>query len=85
MHAPQTLEGWQVWDLVQRLGGQVRVVAGASGGAVTGWDVSAALQLGAALGVAPRVIAELLPPIEAVMVRKVNEQIGSGSREGFNP
>ena len=76
VHAPQTLEGWQVWDLVQRLGGQVRVVAGAQGGAVTGWDMSAALQLGAALGVAPRVIAELLPPIEAVMVRKFGEQIG---------
>ncbi|EAQ43699.1 hypothetical protein MED193_12548 [Roseobacter sp. MED193] len=85
VNAPQTLEGWQVWDLVQRLGGQVRLVAGASGGAVTGWDMSAALQLGAALGVAPRVIAELLPAIEAVMVRKVNEQIGSGSLEGFNP
>ena len=61
---------------MQRLGGQVRVVAGAQGGAVTGWDMSAALQLGAALGVAPRVIAELLPPIEAVMVRKFGEQIG---------
>lgn len=86
LNAPQTLEGWQIWDLVQRLGGQVRVVAGAEGGAVTGWDMSAALQLGAALGVAPRVIAELLPPIEAVMVRKVNasDPDGSGSFEGFD-
>jgi hypothetical protein len=48
--------------------------------------MSAALQLGAALGVAPRVIAELLPPIEAVMVRKVNasDPDGSGSFEGFD-
>ncbi|MBO6883869.1 MAG: hypothetical protein JJ869_09875 [Marivita sp.] len=70
-----TLEGWQIWDLVQRLGGQVRVAGGVSGGAVLGWDMAAALQLGAALGLSPLVIAELLPPIEAVMVRKTNEEI----------
>ena len=70
-----TLEGWQVWDLVQRLGGQVRVSGGMSGGAVLGWDMAAALQLGAALGLSPLIIAELLPPIEAVMVRKSNEKI----------
>ena len=75
-----TLDGWQVWDLVQRLGGQVRVAGGMSGGAILGWDMSAALQLGAALGFSPLVIAELLPPIEAVMVRKFNEnqQAGAG-------
>jgi hypothetical protein len=70
-----TLEGWQVWDLVQRLGGQVRIAGGMSGGAVFGWDMAAALQLGAALGLSPLIIAELLPPIEAVMVRKTNEEI----------
>jgi zinc D-Ala-D-Ala carboxypeptidase len=37
-----TLEGWQIWDLVQRLGGQVRVAGGMSGGAVLGWDMGAA-------------------------------------------
>jgi len=65
---------------VQRLGGQLRV----SGSAVIGWDMGAALQLGAALGVAPMAIAELLPPIEAVMVRKINEEMHSGSAEGLN-
>ena len=71
---------------MQRLGGQVRVVTGAEGGAVTGWDMSATLQLGAALGIAPRVIAELLPSIEAVMVRKLNvsDPDGSGGFEGFD-
>jgi hypothetical protein len=44
---------------------------------VIGWDMGAALQLGAALGVPPMVIAELLPPIEAVMVRKINEQMAT--------
>ena len=79
-----TLDGWQVWDLVQRLGGQVRVAGGISGGAVLGWDMGSALQLGAALGLSPLIIAELLPPIEAVMVRKINEQTGSGGLEGFD-
>ena len=60
---------------MQRLGGQLRV----SGNAVIGWDMSAALQLGVALGICPLAIAELLPPIEAVMVRKINEQTQAGS------
>ena len=53
----------------------MRVVGGMSGGAVIGWDMGAALQLGCALGLSPLIIAELLPPIEAVMVRKTNEEI----------
>jgi len=68
------MEGWQVWDLVQRLGGQLRIVTGACGGVVIGWDIGAALQLGQALGVPPRMVAEMLPPIEAVMVRKLSER-----------
>jgi hypothetical protein len=79
LHAPGTLEGWQIWDLVQRLGGQVRFAGGVSGGAVLGWDMAAALQVGAALGLSPLIIAELLPPIEAVMVRKINETMQAGS------
>ena len=75
LHKPLTLEGWQVWDLVQRLGGQIRVTGGMSGGAVLGWDMAATLQLGVALGLSPLIIAELLPPIEAVMVRKTNQEI----------
>ena len=62
----------------------MRVVGGMSGGAVLGWDMGAALQLGTALGLSPLIIAELLPPIEAVMVRKLNEQTGLGGLEGFN-
>ena len=44
-----------------------------------GWDIGAALQLGAALDIPPRAIAELLPPIEAVMVRKINDEMRAGS------
>ncbi|MCC5993815.1 MAG: hypothetical protein JJT99_14980 [Rhodobacteraceae bacterium] len=57
--------------MVSRLGGQLRIAPGA----VIGWDMSAALALGQALGVPPIVMAELLPGIEAVMVLKLNEQM----------
>ena len=49
LNQPITFEGWQVWDLVGRLGSQLRVLPGA----VIGWDMSAALALGDALGVPP--------------------------------
>ncbi|AJE46554.1 hypothetical protein SAMN05443573_12512 [Celeribacter indicus] len=71
LNRPETPEGWQVWDLVGRLGGQLRALPGA----VIGWDMSAALALGDALGVPPLAMAELLPVIEAVMVAKLNEQM----------
>ena len=53
-------------------------------GAVIGWDMSAALALGQALGVPPLVLAELLPGTEAVMVTKLNEQMEAshGREEG---
>ena len=68
---PATFEGWQAWDLVGRLGGQLRVIPDA----VIGWDMGAALGLAAALGIEPLAAAELLPEIEAVMVRRLNEAI----------
>ncbi len=46
-------------------------------GAVIGWDMGAALALGTALGISAPAIAELLPALEAVMVRRVNEQIAA--------
>lgn len=70
-------EGIAVWDLVQRLGGQLRLVAGQHGAIVIGWDMTAALAMARALGIPPLAVAELLPPIEAVMVRKLNEQLSS--------
>ena len=75
---PLTHEGWQVWDLAQRLGGQLRAIPGA----VLGWDMNAALAMAQALGVPARAAAELLPVIEAVMVRKLNQQIASDGGEG---
>ncbi len=54
-----------------RLGGQLRV---APAGGVIGWDMGAALALAGALGCDPAAVGHLLPPIEAVMVRKMNER-----------
>ena len=69
---PETLEGVQVWDLVGRLGGQLR----ASQQTILGWDMGAALAMARALGVNGLAAMEMLPEIEAVMVKRVNEQIG---------
>ena len=50
-------------------------------GALLGWDMGAALAMANALGIDTLIVAELLPEIEAVMVRKLNEQM-EGSRDG---
>ena len=52
------------------MGGQIRAVPGA----VLGWDMTAALAMSSAMGISPRAVVELLPVIEAVMVRKLNEE-----------
>ena len=44
-------------------------------GALLGWDMGAALAMANALGIDALIAAELLPEIEAVMVRKLNEQM----------
>ena len=82
MNQPLTLEGWQVWDLAQRLTGQLRIATGMGGATVLGWDMGAAITIARALGVDPLIAAECLPEIEAVMVRKFNEQMASGDRPG---
>ena len=55
------------------------------GGAVIGLDMGAALAVARALGVDPLIAAECLPEIEAVMVRKLNEQMASGDRSSLGP
>ncbi|MBM3082153.1 hypothetical protein IMF23_01760 [Chelatococcus daeguensis] len=78
-----TPEGWQVWDLAQRLTGQLRIATGMGGTIVLGWDMTAALAMARALGVDPLIAAECLPEIEAVMVRKLNEQMARDERSDF--
>ena len=73
MNQPHSLEGWQVWDLVQRVGGQLRVGGGLSP-QVLGFDMTAVLALGAALSIPPRSIAEFLPGIERAMVQALSKE-----------
>ena len=47
--------------------------------------MGAALTLAQALGVHVLIAAELLPEIEAVMVRKLNDALRSGSLQGHDP
>ena len=81
LNRPETPEGWQVWDLAQRLTGQLRLANGIGGATVLGWDMGGALAMANALGIDALIAAELLPEIEAVMVRKLNEQM-EGRRNG---
>lgn len=60
--------------------GQLRTTNGMDGITVLGWDMSAALAMAQALGVNPLIAAECLPVIEAVMVRKFNEQSTADDR-----
>ena len=64
-----------MWDLAQRMGGQVRAVPGG----VVGWDMTAALAMADALGVSALAAAEMLPALEAAAVTAINKQIGSDS------
>lgn len=66
---PRTVEGHQLWDLIIRLGDrQLR----ATNGILLGWDMVAALEMGAALGVSRRLITEVLPEIEPIVMAKLN-------------
>jgi hypothetical protein len=60
---PQSIEGWETWDVLERCAGQLRV---GPGGPV-GLDFTAALAVGAALGYDAVGLAELLPAAAGLM------------------
>lgn len=62
---------------MQRLGGQVRLAAGMGGISVIGWDMTAALSMGQAMGLPALLVADVLPAVEAVMVRAMREGQGN--------
>lgn len=64
--------------------GQLRVASSADGTVVLGWDMTAALAMAQALGIDPLIAAECLPVIEAVMVRKFNEQSTADDRASLS-
>lgn len=57
-----------------RLGGQTRIAAGFGGAVIIGWDMTAALALGEAMGLPRLLLADVLPDIEATMVKKLRER-----------
>lgn len=56
-----------------RLGGQLRVASGMTV-SIIGWDFTAAIALGDAMGIDKLAVAEFLPDLEQVMVSKLNER-----------
>lgn len=58
------------------MGGQLRV---SPSGVIIGWDLAAAMALAHGLAISPLIAAELLPVIEAVAVRGLNQNILTGS------
>ena len=64
--------------MAKRLGGQLRAIPGVA----LGWDMAAALALGHALGVNALVAAEILPEIEAIAIRAINEDIKLENPDG---
>lgn len=71
-----SFEGWQVWDVMLRCAGQLRLVPGAA----VGIDLNACFGMGAGLGYDPTALAELLPAAEAGMVAGFNERMKSDGR-----
>lgn len=67
-----------MWGLVQALRGQVRVASGMGGGAVLGWDMTAAMAMAPAFGLPAWLVAMWLPPIEAEMVVGLSGEGGDG-------
>ncbi len=73
-HRPETWEGWQVWDLATRMGGQLRAIPGC----VIGLDMTAALAMARASGISAVAVVEFMPVIEVAMVRRMNERTADG-------
>lgn len=67
------MDGAQIWDLFQRMTGQLRV----SNGCVFGVDMSTAFAMAAALGINTFLLAELFPAMEAALVNRLNERIAA--------
>lgn len=66
-----TAEGWEIWDLLERCGGQIRM--GSTG--PVGLDFGAAFLMADALGFSRSATAEFLPAAEAGFMRGILKQM----------
>lgn len=71
---PATIEGWEVWDVLERCAGQLRM---GSVGPV-GLDFTAAFQMSEALGYCSTALGELLPSAEAGLMRGLMRRMTKG-------
>jgi len=70
-HESLTEAGWQAWDVLLRIAGQLRF---APGGAVTGIDLGVAMHMAEALGYDVAAVADLLPDAEAGLLEGLKNQ-----------
>lgn len=70
-HLPQSLEGWQAWDLTLKGSGQIRFCQLVP----IGIDLAPLMQLGDALGYEPTALAELLPACETGLIGALQEKL----------
>ena len=76
MHAPQTLEGHEAWDVIQKGASQLRI---ASSGRVIGLDMAPLMMIATAQGYALRALTELMSYAEAGLLKASREQHDSDS------
>ena len=75
LNRPESYEGVLFAELIPRLETQLRVVSSPEGLLVLGIDIAATLALAGATGLPAAAVAEWLPAVEAVAIRKINGRI----------
>lgn len=76
-HEPLTQEGFEVWEIVRRCGGQLRFYPN---GSVAGFDISAVLSVTQALGYDLQAVLCLLDSAESGLSEAVRKH-GDGNSE----
>ncbi len=71
MHQPETMEGWEAWDLVLKGSGQIRFCHTVP----TGFDLTALFNLATAIGYDNCAAAELLPACETGVIAALHEKL----------
>ena len=79
MNAPETIEGWQAWEVFLQCQGQVRAV----GSVVAGLDFNAAMCLASALGYDLQAMTHFLPALETGLLSGLQEQMWTNREMDF--